>query len=448
MSRHERFSLRSAEDLARKAGALGLDLPYQSSIDPLFRPHRLADKLLPNRLTVHPMEGFDGLPDGSPGELTFRRYGRYAAGGSGLIWFEATSVVPEGRSNPCQLMLHAGNLATFRRLVDHIRETARHAFGREHNPFLVLQLTHSGRYSRPAGEPLPQVAAPNAILDRGREAGRVLSDEELARLEDRFVDVALLARDAGFDAVDIKACHGYLLHELLSSFERHTSRFGGVELEDRLRFLTEVIETIRRQAPELAVGCRLNLFDGLPHPQGFGVVRGSTLAIDWCEPIDVVRRLALQGCTLINVTMGIPYCNPHLGRPFDRPLPGAERPLEHPLEGVARLIAAASKLQREFPDLTVVGTGYSWLRQFFPQVAAAVLDRGDATLIGLGRSSFAYPDAPKDLSETGRLDPGKVCVACSGCTQLMRKGGPTGCVVRDREVYQLAQSDRKSSGHK
>ena len=133
--------------------------------------------------------------------------------------------------------------------------------------------------------------------------------------------------------------------------------------------------------------------------------------------------------------MGIPYYNPHIGRPFDRPLPGAILPPEHPLEGIIRLLKAAGKTQRQFHQAAVVGTGYSWLREFFPNVGAAVLAQRKASFIGLGRSSFAYPHAPRDLMEKGRLDPKKVCISCSGCTQLMRQNRPSGCVVRDSEVY-------------
>jgi hypothetical protein len=159
MTNHEPFAFKSSEELLKRAEELGAQLPFQDSIEPLLKSFTIGSKQIPNRMAVQPMEGFDGEPDGSPGELTFRRYRRYAQGGSGLIWFEATSVVREGRSNPHQLWLHAGSLDKFKQLVQHTRDTAHQVFGHSHDVFLVLQLTHSGRYSQPEGKPAPLAAA-------------------------------------------------------------------------------------------------------------------------------------------------------------------------------------------------------------------------------------------------------------------------------------------------
>ena len=432
MSRHEPFAFRTGSDLLRKADELGLEFPYQDSVAPLLEGVTLGPKRIANRLAVQPMEGFDAAPDGSPDELTFRRYLRFAEGGSGLIWFEATSVVPEGRSNPQQLMLGTRNSDAFKRLVEKTQVTARKAFGNSQEVFLVLQLTHSGRYSRPEGRLLSQAASFNPLLDRKAEDVHVLTDDELARLQDRFVGVARLAEEAGFDGVDIKACHGYLVNDLLASREREESRYGGT-FENRVRFISEVVQRIRDEASRLCLAVRLSSSDGLPG--GFGVSEENPEKIDLSEPKELVSRLIRSGCSLFNVTAGNPYIKPHLGRPFDRPLQGASLPEEHPLEGISRLLKIAAEFQKEFQDIPFVGTGYSWLRHFFPHVGAAVLRRGEATLIGLGRSSLAYPDAPKDLMNSGSLDPAKVCIACSRCTELMRKGYQSGCVMKDKEIY-------------
>ncbi len=257
----------------------------------------------------------------------------------------------------------------------------------------------------------------------------------MERLQQRFIETALLAQDAGFDAVDIKACHGCLVHELLSAFKRENSRFGG-SFENRSRFLIEVITGICKQVPGILPAVRLNVYDGIPYPYGFGVPFDGSLTIYLAEPFELIRRLLQAGCYLINVTMGVSAYNLHLVRPFDRPLPGSPLPEEHPLETIIRFLKAAGKTQKEFPRAAVVGSGYSWLRQFFPHVGAAILGLGRASFIGLGRSSFAYPDAPRDLMETGRLDAKKVCISCSGCTELMRHGKASGCVKRDSGVYE------------
>jgi 2,4-dienoyl-CoA reductase (NADPH2) len=434
MSRHEPFDFRSHEELQEKAFHLGIELPFQRDLSPLFEEISLGSKRLANRLAVQPMEGYDAHPDGTPSDLTFRRYRRFAGGGSALIWFEATSVLPEGRSNPRQLWLHKQNVEGFARLVAKTREEAVHSFGAGHDIYCVLQLTHSGRYSKPDGNPLPQVALYNPVLDEGREHIHILSDRELGGLQEALVEAAGLACQAGFDSVDIKACHGYVINELLAASGRQDSKYGG-SFDNRARFLTDVFKKIRQEIPQIDVAVRMNAYDGIPFPYGFGSSKDEPGAIDLTEPKHTVLRLFEEGCSLLNITAGIPHLFPHLGRPFDRPLPGAPVPPEHPLTGVSRLISLTAELQTEFPDLPAVGTGYSWLRQYFPNVGAAILRDKRASFIGMGRSAIAYPEAPLDLMKIGRLNPEKVCISCSRCTEMMRMGGIAGCVMRDKEIY-------------
>lgn len=434
MSRHEPFTFKSGAELLKKAEDLEIELPFQDEILPLFENTSIGVKNIPNRMAVQPMEGFDAAPDGSPSELTFRRYYRYAEGGSGLIWFEATSVILEGRSNPRQLMLNAQNLDTFKRLVEETRLSAYKVFGNSHEVFLVLQLTHSGRYSRPEGKLAPQVACINPLLDKDVQDVYILSDEELDRLQDTYVETARLAEKVGFDAVDIKACHGYLVNELLAAYTRKNSRYGE-SFENRARFLTEVIQNIHQEVPEISLAVRLSAFDGIPYPYGFGVLSDGSLSVDLTEPKALVARLIANGCSLFNITVGNPHYKPHFGRPFDRPLPLSSLPDEHPLEGISRLLKITGEIQKELPEIPFVGTGYSWLRHFLPYVGAAVVERGEASFIGLGRNSFAYPDAPKNLMTKGEMDPKKSCITCSRCSELMRHGHISGCVMRDKEIY-------------
>jgi NADPH-dependent glutamate synthase beta subunit-like oxidoreductase/2,4-dienoyl-CoA reductase-like NADH-dependent reductase (Old Yellow Enzyme family) len=263
----------------------------------------------------------------------------------------------------------------------------------------------------------------------------LISDDELALLEDCYVEAALLAHRAGFDAVDIKACHRYLVSELLASHERADSRYGG-PFENRSRFLRNVVRKVRDAVPGLAVTSRMNAYDAMAFPYGFGVDRNDPAKPDLTEPIELVRNLAAGGVPVVNITVGNPYYNPHVNRPFDLPTAGAPFPAESPLEGVARFVSIVRQVQREVFWLPVVGGGYSWLRQFFPYVAAAHVRDGWVSLVGLGRLAFAYPDFARDLADQGRLDPERVCVACSACTQIMRDGGRTGCVPRDAAIYE------------
>lgn len=445
MFSHQRFSFQTAFELLDRAGQLGIDIPFAKDISILFEKTSVASRTLPNRFAVHPMEGFDSHPDGSPSDRGFRRYLRYAAGGSGLIWFEAASVVPEGKSNPHQMMLTSTNLGQFKLLLEKIRDKAYESFGTGHDLFCVLQLTHSGRFSKPGGTPKPQVARLIPEMDRDESSIKILADGELDILQEQFVESAKLAYAAGFDAVDIKACHGYLVNDLLASFTRTNSKYGE-SFSNRTRFLLETVQKIHSEIPDIVLSVRLNIYDGLGHPYGFGMASDGSLDVDLKEPTLLTQRLAESGCSLFNLTLGNPYKKPFLGRPFDRSVALSAVPNEHPLNGVGRLLQLTGQIQKSFPNIPCVGTGYSWLRQYFPHIGAAAVKRGDVSLVGLGRSSFAYPDAPKDLMEKGLLNRKKVCVTCSCCSELIRAGKPTGCVIRDKTVYAKEYKDHFGKG--
>lgn len=435
MSKHEPFRFKSADELRKKAEELGIDLPWGESIDPLLTPYRVGGIDIPNRMAVQPMEGFDANPDGSPGKLTFRRYIRYAEGGSGLIWFEATSIVKKGCSNPRQLVISKATVSEFKRLVEQVRSSAFKAFGDGHRVYLVLQITHSGRYSKYDDTTKPVVAHENPFLDGNREGLKILSDGELEAIKDYFTRAGMLAEEAGFDAVDVKACHGYLVHDLLCSFTRTNSRYGGMPFKKRIRFLNEVLHAIKTNTDRIATASRINFYDGIPYPYGFGVRKDGSVQMNLEEPVRLVKQLVKSGTFLINGTMGVPYYNTHVNRPFDRSSPGNKITSEHPLAGVARLIEGVGNVKKAVPESTLVGSGYSWLRHYIPNVAAAVISEGKATFIGVGRGSFAYPDAPRDLMNHGKMNRGKTCICCSRCTELMRHMQTTGCVIRDKEIY-------------
>lgn len=425
------FCYSQLSKLREEIASQGLDLAADDSVAPLLDPVEVGGFRLPNRLVVLPMEGCDGRADGAPDELTFRRYRRFAAGGAGLLWFEATAVVEEGRANPRQLWIRRDTLDDFRALL---REALAAAPQR---PYTVLQLTHSGRYSKPGRAPRPIIAHRSPYLDPIHKLPAdypLISDDELERLEDRYVDAAKLAREAGFDAVDVKACHRYLVSELHASHTRE-GRYGG-SFENRTRFFRNVVGKIRAAVPGVTVTSRMNVYDAMAYPYGYGVDREDAAKPDLAEPIELIRFLKEAGAPLVNITIGNPYYNPHVNRPFDWPVAGAPAPKEPPLEGVARFVGIVRRIQQAHPDLAVIGGGYSWLRQFFPNVAAAAVRRGWVTLAGAGRMAFAYPDFVRALKTEGRLDPEKVCVACSACTQIMRDGGRAGCVPRDADVYE------------
>jgi 2,4-dienoyl-CoA reductase-like NADH-dependent reductase (Old Yellow Enzyme family) len=423
---HERFRFKNKKELILKAKELGIDLPFSDDISPLFESVSVEGFLVSNRLLVQPMEGYDSEDDGSPSDLTRRRYLRYAEGGSGIIWFEAVSVSSDGRSNPHQLWLNNINSGNYALLNKELRKAA-NKLG--FDPFLVIQLTHSGRYSKPKGKPQPLAAAPNPVLDKTNPY--ILTDDDLKKIQDQYVEAARLAALTGFDAIDLKACHGYLMVELLSAKLRRNSVYGGEKPTQRFRFMLETIERIRSEVPQIIITTRLNISDC--YSGGFGVDQNGQ--VDFAEPVLLVSELMKKGIRLINISMGSPYYNPYVTRPFDTPLPGHPVPEEHPLESVMRMIKGTSIFQKKFPQIFFVGSAYSYLRQYAPNVGAAVVRNGDASFIGFGRGSFAYPSLPVDLIKTGQADPSKVCITCSGCTRLIKNLRPGGCVIRDRDIY-------------
>lgn len=443
------FNLSNLEDLRRLAESLSVKIDAIENTSILGEPVQLGKLIIPNSLAIHPMEGCDGDNMGRPARLTVRRYERFARGGAGLIWAEATAVVPEGRANPRQLWLHKENKQAFADMIKMMRAVAAESMGWEHKPVIVAQLTHSGRYSKPAGfaapiipqrdpyrDPLTPQQKPNPnAKSKIPENWPLVTDEYLDQLQNAYVEAARLAFEVGFDAVDIKSCHGYLINELLACHNR-PGKYGG-SFENRTRFLLDVVDKIHNElGQDKTVVTRLGIYDAIPYPYGWAVDKDDYTIPDLTEPKKLIALLRQRGVKLIDITIANPYYNPHFGRPFNDPIVGGYDEPEHPLVGVARLINLTSQIQKEFLDVAIVGTGYSWLRTLMANVGAANKAGGLITIVGGGRMGFAYPDFPKDIIKKGKMDPDKVCVACSGCTQIMRDSGvTTGCVVRDNKVY-------------
>jgi 2,4-dienoyl-CoA reductase-like NADH-dependent reductase (Old Yellow Enzyme family) len=412
--------------------------PFSDDLSILAKPLTFGSKgqyHLPNRFMVQPMEGFDSGADGEPLELGFRRYQRFASGGAGLIWFEATAVRWNARSNEQQFWLNEKSADAFAKLLDETRNTARQAFG--HEMIAVIQLTHSGRYSKPTrGKRQPVIAQHSGVLDAAHNIPAdhpLITDAELDALQDDYIVAAKLAARCGFDGVDVKSCHGYLLNELLGARTRD-GKYGG-SFENRTRFLRDVVARVKNEVPDIFVTSRLNVYDAVKYPWGFGVNQENYKMHDLSEPLQLVTILKGLGVPLLNATIGNPYFNPHYNRPYIKPAKGTVAYDEHPLLGVARFINIVKTVQLAQPELPIIGAGTGYLRHLVPKVAAGIIQNGYASLFGQGRCSFAYPDAPKDILTKGEMDPKKTCMVCSGCTNFMRAEQPTGCCIRDREFY-------------
>lgn len=432
ISRHERFHYKSVDEILKKAGELIIQLPFAENTEVLKTTVSFGDVTWQNRLGIAPMEGADSKPDGSPSDLTTRRYVREAVGQSGVIWFEAISIVPEGRSSPHQLMLTKENADAYKKLIDSVKEAGIKANG--FAPYLIMQANHSGRYSNPGGIPAPLIAYRHPVYEQLRSADDscIVTDDYLKSLEEKFGEAALLAKQAGFDAVDIKSCHGYLLAELTSAYLR-PGLYGGT-FENRTRLLRDSIAAAKvHEDKDFLITSRLGIYDGFAYPYGFGVSEDNGELPDLSESIELVRLLHEEShLPMLNLTMGNPYVSTHVTRPYDV---GKYIPDEHPLTGIARLINGIGEVKRAVPDMIISASGPSYLRQFSDLFAAGAVEKGFCDTMLFGRMSFANPDFPKQIIKTGHLDIKQVCVACGKCGELIRAGRPTGCVVRDREVY-------------
>jgi NADPH2 dehydrogenase len=433
------------EVLAAPQSPMAQPLIYQSPItnDPIT---------LGNRFAILPMEGWDGTPDGKPSDLTRRRWRHFGQSGAKLIWGgEAVAVRHDGRANPNQLMINTATLGDLARLRQELVDAHAASFGRTDDLLVGLQLTHSGRFARPnvKTKPEPIILYHHPNLDRRVNIGPdfpVMTDAQIDDLIGEFVRAAVQARDIGFAFVDLKHCHGYLGHEFLSAYTR-PGRYGG-SFENRTRFLRELVRGVRRDAPGLGIGVRLSAFDMQPFrkgPDGTGelepVQAGYTYAfgcdpqhpnrIDLAEPAQFLGLLEESGIRLVCVTGGSPYYNPHIQRPATFPPSDGYQPPEDPLIGVARQIDATATLKRQFPNLIIVGSAYSYLQDYLPHVAQYQVRAGNVDLVGLGRMVLAYPTLPADVLG-GRGVNGKIlCRTFSDCTSAPRNGMVSGCYPLD-----------------
>jgi NADPH2 dehydrogenase len=457
VTRYPRIAaLKTADAFLRHGRQLGIDLPFDAAVEtgpasPLAQPLEADGLRAGNRFAILPMEGWDGTLDGHPTDLTRRRWQRFGESGAKLIWGgEAVAVRHDGRANPNQLVIAERTLGDLAALREHLVETHAAHFGSTSDLVVGLQLTHSGRYARPsAAGPRPRIAYRHPVLDKRlaiTNDAACFSDEELDRLVGDFVRAARDAARIGFAFVDVKHCHGYLGHELLSASDR-PGRYGG-SFENRTRFLRSVVEGIRADAPGLRIGVRLSAFDMVPFRRGpsgvgepdapdegyrsaFGFTPlGADGSID--DSDSLLTMLASIGVFWVCLTAGSPYYNPHIQRPALFPPSDGYLPPEDPLAGVARQIQATAALKARHPELALVGSAYSYLQEWLPHVAHAVVRMGLADSVGIGRLVLSYPEFPADVLAGRPLKRNLLCRTFSDCTTAPRNGLVSGCYPLDR----------------
>jgi len=462
-------SLRTPEAFAAHIKKLGIDLGFDAEMEsgpeaPLAQTYTLRDgSTIGNRFCVLAMEGWDGTPDGRPTELTTRRWQGFGRSGSKLIWGgEATAVQPDGRANPNQLMINEETVGDLDGLRQTLIDAHREQSDTTDDLLIGLQLTHSGRFCRPYEKARlePKILYHHPLLDAkfGINAGSpVITDDYIKRVIEQFVKAAKLAQQAGFAFVDVKHCHGYLGHEFLTAKTR-PGPYGG-RFENRTRFMREIVDGIRTEVPGLSIGVRLSAFDFVPFrpdPSGVGEPSpfegesydyafggdGTGVGIDLSEAFAFLDLLAELEIELLCVTAGSPYYVPHIQRPALFPPSDGYQPPEDPLVGVARLIAATALLKAHRPDLLIVGSAYSYLQEWLPNVAQYVVRTGQADFVGLGRMVLPYPDMAADALAGRPLDRRRICRTFSDCTTAPRKGMVSGCYPLD-EFYKRRPEKEK-----
>jgi len=461
--------LRDVEAFCRYLEEGGMDLPCDQQVlrgeegSPLAEPLQIADVLLGNRWCIQPMEGWDAERDGSPSDLTLRRWQRFGQSGAKLIWGgEAAAVQENGRANPRQTLATASNEKGLARLLETLLSAHQEMHGSIDDLLVGLQLTHSGRFCRPHDGPLaPRIAYHHPLLDEKFNIDPdddtvVLTDEELDQLVESYLEAAVVAERVGYRFVDIKSCHGYLMHEFLSA-RRRPGRFGG-DYEGRTRLLKTVIERVRDQCPSLIIGVRLSLYDTppfltsledgqpmsfeklLPYDFGFGVNPDQPMEMDLAEPLRLIGDLIQWGVATVNLSCGSPYYNPHIMRPAIFPPSDGYLPPEDPLAGVTRQIQAARQCKLAYPECPMVGSGYSYLQDYLPHVAQAVVRNGWIDSVGLGRMVLSYPTLPHETLTSGTMQRKSVCRTFSDCTTAPRNGLVSGCYPLDSHYKQRSES--------
>jgi NADPH2 dehydrogenase len=453
-------TLKTPEAFRAHLAAGAIELPFDNVVQtgaaaPLSQPWVRTRGTIGNRFCILPMEGWDGTTDGRPTELTHRRWRNFGLSGAKLIFGgEAVAVRHDGRANPNQLVINESTVGGIASLREGLVVAHRQSFGANADADLLvgLQLTFSGRFSRPNSSttPEPRTAYCHPYLDAkvGATSASVLDDDDMKRLIDDYIAAARLAAQAGYAFVDLKHCHGYFGHELLSAVDR-PGPYGG-SFDNRTRFLRDVVSGIRAAAPNLELAVRVSIFDFTPFRPGEGRIGeptgrhsaidqyrhafggdGTGDGIDFTEPSAFCTLLEELGIELVCTTAGSPYYNPHIQRPAAFPPSDGYLPPEDPLVGVARQIAATAELKRRHPRLAVIGSAYSYLQEWLPNVGQRVLRDGGADFIGLGRMVLSYPDMPADILAGRTLVRKKICRTFSDCTTAPRNGIVSGCFPLD-----------------
>jgi 2,4-dienoyl-CoA reductase-like NADH-dependent reductase (Old Yellow Enzyme family) len=481
-------TLKTVADFRAHVASLGLDLPCEDQIvtgnaSPLAQAIdgvTINGKRAGNRWAIHPMEGWDGTTTGGVTEEMLRRWQRFGESGAKLIYGgEAMAVRPDGRANPNQIIITEENKAGIASLRETLVKTHQGRYGTTDDLVIGFQLTHSGRFCKPNDKKRmePRVAFRHPILDHKFNVtsdDQMFTDAEIDELIQCYIRAAQIAWDVGADFVDIKHCHGYLLHEFLGAHSR-PGKFGG-SFENRTRILRDIVAGIRASGNKIEIGVRLSAFDFvpfkpdpalsqpgklgpgipedyshcLPYHHGFSVNPNNPIDYDLTETFQFAELCAQLGVKILNLSAGSPYYNPHIQRPAAYPPSDGYQPAHDPLIDVARQLNVVRQIKARAPkNMVLIGTAYSYLQEYLPHVAQYVVRNGWTDMVGLGRMVLSYPNLLAEAVEKGALTNKLICRTFSDCTTAPRNGMISGCYPLDKyysakpEFQQLKEVKKK-----
>jgi 2,4-dienoyl-CoA reductase-like NADH-dependent reductase (Old Yellow Enzyme family) len=404
------------------------------SNEALLKSIKIGNKTVPNRIAINAMECCDADTDGNPTVTAFRRYERLARGNAGVILVEALSVVDENKGRAHQLTALPQNQKGLADLVAAMRKA-------NPKPAIIWQLTHSGELSNPefservCAKPFP-----------GYE-GRLLSEEEVDEILERFVLAAKMASDCGADGVDFKLCHGYFGSQLLRPFNDRKWKYGG-SWANRTRFAYEFYERIAREVkdPNFIVGSKISAWEGLPG--GMGTASPDSPVIDLAEVLDLVKGLEARGAKYIVQSAGNPSLTLALTQP-DKRVPDYaylhfwfQKEFRKAMKKETALIGSAYSL---FRDGRNSFRGVRKEESSLEYWGNKNITDGVCDMIALGRQSLADPLLPAKLEE-GKGSEIKWCTGCDNCIEFLIRQRPVGCSTHEKEYAMELLEIRKEQG--
>lgn len=371
------------------------NLPY------VFSTYQLKNKTVQNRWVAQAMEVNSAGEGGCVSDRVIDRYNKLAAGHWGIIFIEAISISTNHLARKNGLVINKKNLESYKNLIDEMKSI-------NDKTLVLFQIFHPGRQS---GDFSSKVKIYEDETDIP-----LLSTQQLDDIQQAFIKAASLAREAGADGVDIKACHGYLGGEILRPLNQRADRYGG-SMENRARLIEKIIQSVKQSHPDFIVGSRVSLYEGIRG--GCGTATKNEVIEDLADILRVLQRFVQAGSDYINVSAGIPLITPHITRPVK----------QNPFD-MFHHFRYTKIVKNRFPQTAIIGSTYTVGKEESPFYANENIEKGYTDFAGFGRQNLADPLFPKKiLSGESNLN---ICTLCSGCSRLMKKQEPVRCTTYDK----------------